>query len=495
MSRLSNHEIKRWVMSLFDAQWVVLSIISRILLHKFATLIIAIATWAALFQPANAEQKADSARVPNIVLILADDLGYGDLGCYGQKSFATPQLDELAKQGLRFTDYYAGSTVCAPSRCVLMTGYHTGHCLIRGNAKQDLRPSDVTLAEVLHSAGYRTGLFGKWGLGHEGSTGVPTKQGFDEFYGYLDQTHAHNYYPTFLMQGEERVKLKNVVPNETKVGAGKASEKVEYSHDLICDQALDFIRRSGDKPFFLYLAITLPHANNEAGKEGMEIPSLGEFADKSWSAPRKGHAAMVTRIDRDVRRVIEELKRQHLDKNTLVLFSSDNGPHNEGGYQTEMNDSNGPLRGSKRDMYEGGIRVPMIAWWPGKIAPGESKLVAGHVDLMPTLAHVVGAESALPKDLDGLSLAPTLLGKPAEQKQHDALYWAFYERGGAQAVRSGDWKLVEQPIGTKPQLYDLAKDVAEAHDLAEEHPGVVAKLVKQMQNAYVPSETWKFKEK
>jgi arylsulfatase A-like enzyme len=427
-----------------------------------------------------------------MVLIMADDLGYGDLGCYGQKSFGTPNIDRLGKQGLRFTDYYAGSTVCAPSRCVLMTGYHTGHCLVRGNARVPLRDSDVTLAEVLHAAGYRTGLFGKWGLGEEGSTGYPTKQGFDEFFGYVNQQHAHNYYPTFLLKGNDRFPLKNIVPSEDAQGSGKATQRVQYSHDLIMNEALDFVSRQKEQPFFLYLALTLPHANNEAGKEGMEVPDLGEFDAKDWAAPRKGHAAMIARMDRDIGRLMEQLQKQGLDKNTLVLFTSDNGPHNEGGYQTEMNDSNGVLRGSKRDLYEGGIRVPLIAWWPEKIAAGKtSAFVGGHQDLLPTLAAVASAEKHIPPDIDGLSFAPTLLGQ-GEQKQHEYLYWAFYERGGAQAVRAGEWKLVEQPKGSKPQLFDLKNDLSETKNITAQHPEVVERLSGYMQQSLTPSETWKF---
>ncbi|HLU48419.1 MAG TPA: sulfatase-like hydrolase/transferase, partial [Planctomycetota bacterium] len=215
--------------------------------------------------------RSPSAAPPNIVFILADDLGWGDLGAYGQRTLQTPSIDRLAKEGMRFTQFYAGSTVCAPSRCVLMTGLHTGHAFIRGNAKDNLRPEDVTVAEVLRARGYKSGLFGKWGLGHEGSTGLPTRQGFDEFFGYLDQTHAHNYFPTFLVRGEERVPLPNEVPNEGEHGQGMARRRVAYSHDLIAEEALKFIERHRDEPFFLYLAITLPHANNEAGRRGMEV--------------------------------------------------------------------------------------------------------------------------------------------------------------------------------------------------------------------------------
>jgi len=286
----------------------------------------------------------------------------------------TPNIDGLAAEGTRYTQYYAGSTVCAPSRCALMTGLHTGHCLIRGNAKVDLRPQDVTVAKVLKEAGYATGLVGKWGLGHEGSLGVPTRQGFDFFFGYLDQAHAHNYWPTFLLRNEERVKLKNVVPNEGKDGQGVASEKVEYSDDLIHREGLSFIEKNREKPFFLYIATTLPHASNEAKNKGMEIPDYGEFKDKDWPDPEKGHAAMVARLDRNVGDVLRKIKDLGLEGNTIVFFTSDNGPHKEGGYNPDFFNSSGPLRGIKRDMTEGGIRVPMIVRWPGKVAAGAVRL-------------------------------------------------------------------------------------------------------------------------
>jgi len=431
---------------------------------------------------------------PNVILIMADDLGYGDLSCYGQRHFATPHLDRLAREGMRFTDFYAGSTVCAPSRCVLMTGYHTGHCQIRGNARQPLRPQDLTVAEVLRQAGYRTGLFGKWGLGEEGSTGYPTRKGFDEFFGYANQHHAHNYYPSFLLRGDERIPLRNVVPDENPVGSGRATEKVEYSHDLIIREAFDFVaRQPTGKPFFLFLSLTIPHANNEAGQEGMEVPDLGAFAALPWPAARQAHAAMITHMDRDIGRLRAELEKQGLERNTLILFSSDNGPHNEGGYRATMNDSSGPLRGTKRDLYEGGIRVPLIACWPGTIPAGTvSDRIGGFQDVMPTLAVLARAEAGLPADIDGISFVPTLVGENARQRQHDVLYWAFYERGCAQAVRGGRWKLVEQPFGTPAQLFDLAEDPGEKNDVATEHPEVVERLKAALAEAYRCSDDWRF---
>jgi arylsulfatase A-like enzyme len=438
---------------------------------------------------------AARAAKPNVVFILADDLGYGDLGCYGQKRIQTPNLDRMAREGLRFTDFYAGSTVCAPSRCVLMTGLHTGHAFIRGNSKDNLRPTDVTVARVLKQAGYATALIGKWGLGHEGSTGVPTRQGFDYFYGYLDQHHAHNYYPTFLMRNEERVPLKNVVPGAGPFGEGVATEKVEYSHDLIAAEALAFLDRHKERPFFLYLAFTMPHANNEARQKGMEVPDYGPYRDQDWPEPQKGHAAMITRMDADIGRVLARLKQHGIDDRTLVFFSSDNGPHREGGNDPDFQDSNGPLRGIKRDLTEGGIRVPFVARWPGQVPAGAtSRWVGCFQDLMPTLAELAGAANHLPRDIDGISMLPALVGKPAQQKQHDFLYWAFYEGGGGRAARMGRWKAVQQPYRSALRLYDLETDIGEAHDVAGANPEIVQRMTRAMDTAYTPSERWKFPE-
>lgn len=439
---------------------------------------------------------ADAMR-PNIIFILADDLGYGDLGCYGQKRIQTPNIDRLAKEGMRFTDFYAGSTVCAPSRCVLMTDYHTGHCLIRGNAKDNLRPQDVTVAEVLKSAGYTTTLYGKWGLGHEGSDGVPTRQGFDNFFGYLDQGHAHNYYPAYLMKREERFPLRNEVPpGKTEFGSGVATKKIDYSHDLIAAETLRFLdsQKSTIGPFFIYLAFTTPHANNEAGKAGMEVPDYGPYGETDWPKPQKGHAAMITRMDADIGRILARLKEQGEEKNTLIFFSSDNGPHREGGADPDFNDSSGPLKGTKRDLTDGGIRVPFIVHWPGKITAGStSNHVGGFQDILPTLAELTGASEQVPKDIDGISILPTLLSRPEQQQQHDYLYWAFYEGNRAgQAIRMGEWKAIEQPKGSPLRLYDLKSDLGEEEDLAPQKPELIAKAKDIMARANTPSEKWKF---
>jgi arylsulfatase A-like enzyme len=425
-----------------------------------------------------------SARSPNIVFILADDLGYGDAGCYGQKQILTPNIDRLAQEGIRFTQSYAGSTVCAPSRCALMTGKHTGHCTIRGNKLVPLRPDDTTVAELLKAAGYRTGLIGKWGLGEPGTTGIPNRKGFDYFYGYLNQVHAHNYYPDYLWKNEAKVPIEGNV-----VKAGVASQRAQYSTDLFTREALTFLEQRSDKPFFLYLAYTLPHANNERGSvegNGMEVPTDAPYSDKPWPQPQKNHAAMITRLDADVGKVMKRLKDLGLDDNTIVFFSSDNGPHKEGGADPQFFHSSGPLRGFKRDLTEGGIRVPTIVRWPGHVKAGAvSDQVWAFWDFLPTAAELAGAK--LPSGLDGLSIVPTLLAK-GEQKHHDYLYWEFHERGFQQAVRMGDWKGVRLKRGEPLELYDLKTDVGEMRNVAKEHPEVVAKIESYLKKARTVSD-------
>ncbi len=419
------------------------------------------------------------SRKPNVVFILADDLGYGDLSCYGQKMFATPNLDRLAEEGMRFTQAYAGSTVCAPSRCCLMTGLHTGHARIRGNARHPLRPEDTTVAEVLKRAGYRTGLIGKWGLGEAGSTGMPHRKGFDEFFGYLNQQHAHSYYPDHLWENDSDIIL-----------AGNLGVPKEYSHDLFAERALKFVDKHRAEPFFLYLAFTIPHANNEMGRDsgnGMEVPDAGEFASRNWPQQEKNFAAMVTRMDRDIGKFMAKLKETGIDQHTLVIFSSDNGPHREGGHDPDFFDSNGALRGIKRDLYEGGIRVPTMARWPGHIRPGVSDHIWSFPDFLPTAAEVAGARA--PSGLDGVSILPTLLGK--SQPQPQKLYWEFHERGFTQGVRFGDWKAVRK--GGKTELYNLRQDLSETKDVAAGHADIVAKAEKMMRESHVESELWPVK--
>jgi len=441
-----------------------------------------------------------AAAKPNLIFILADDLGYADLGCYGQKLIQTPQLDRMAAEGMRFTQFYSGSTVCAPSRCVLMTGKHLGHCRVRGNGsgpEQALQPGDVTVAEVLKEAGYATALIGKWGLGdmHPGiDVGMPNRQGFDYFFGYANQVHAHNYYPEFLWRNEEKVKLNNVVERSPRTygnfHGGAATKRVDYSHDLFAEESLKWVREKKDDPFFLYLSLTIPHANNEGTRmtgDGAEVPDHGIYADNDWSKQDKGQAAMITRMDKDVGRLMDLLKELELEKNTLVMFSSDNGPHNEAGHNPDTFDPGGQLRGMKRDLYEGGIRVPTIAWWPGTIKPGGvSDHLAYFGDLMATAGELAGAK--VPDDLDSISLLPELKG--GEQKKHEFLYWEFYERGGRRAVRQGKWKAVRPKWHADIELFDLSKDIGEENDVARDNPELVQKFAAIMEKSRVPSPYW-----
>src|SRR5689334_5703815 len=366
---------------------------------------------------------------PNILFILADDLGYGDVGVFGQKVIPTPNIDKIAAEGVRFTQSYAGSTVCAPSRCCLMTGYHTGHARIRGNAKVPLQASDITVAKVLKQAGYRTGIVGKWGLGGAYTEGIPNLQGFDDWFGFLDQTYAHSYYPQTLWDNrEEKIIQRNL------------GKRQDWAQDLFTQRALQFLDSSQKSPFFLYLAYTTPHANDELGRDtgnGMEVPSDEPFSDKPWPQVEKNFAAMVTRLDRDIGRVMAQLKKIGQDENTLVIFSSDNGPHQEGGHDPKFFHSSGPLRGIKRDLYEGGIREPTLARWPGKIKPGTTNdQTWAFWDFLPTAAELAGAQP--PARIDGISILPALLGQ--SQRRHEYFYWEFHERGFTQAVRMGDWK-------------------------------------------------------
>jgi arylsulfatase A-like enzyme len=418
---------------------------------------------------------------PNVIVILADDLGYGGLGCYGQQKVATPQIDRLAAEGVRFTDFHSGSTVCAPSRCCLMTGKHTGRARIRANSAVPLAPDDVTLAASLRQAGYRTGLVGKWGLGEADTTGVPTRQGFDTFFGFLNQTHAHNYYPDFLWRGEQREPL----------AGNQGKRRTQYSHDLFTAEALKFVEQPADRPFFLYLAYTIPHTNNELKRrtgDGMEVPDYGPYATRDWTNPQKGYAAMIDRMDRDVGRLIARLAELGLDSRTLVLFTSDNGPHKEGGFDYEFFDCNGPLRGIKRDLYEGGIRVPCIVRWPGRVQPGVCETPLAFWDVMPTFCELAGAPR--PSDLDGRSFAAGLQG--GRWPSPRPMYWEFHEGGFHQAVRDGQWKAVRHNLGPI-ELYDLAADPGEARDVAGEHRDIVRRMERHLTSMRQEDPRWPIK--
>jgi arylsulfatase A-like enzyme len=415
---------------------------------------------------------------PNIVFILADDLGYGDLGCYGQKRIQTPHLDRLAAEGMRFTQCYAGSPVCAPSRAVLMTGRHVGHTVIRGNAKVPLGRDEPCVAEVLRRAGYQTAAVGKWGLGLAGSGATPNDRGFEEWFGYLDQTLAHDYYPTQLYRNDAVFAL------QKNLGSAKG----QYSHDLFTQVASNFVRVAKYRPFFLYLAYTIPHANNELKERGMEVPSDAPYSKEDWPQPEKNKAAMITRLDRDVGALLDQLRRLKIESNTVVFFTSDNGPHREGGVKPEFFRSSGPWRGIKRDLYEGGIRVPMIVRWPGRIAASAvSDQVWAFCDFLPTAAEL--AKVPCPAGVDGLSIVPTLLGRK-QTNQHEFLYWEFHEGGSKQAVRSGDWKGVRLAPGAPLELYDLRADPGETNNVAASHPAVVTKIEGHLLSARTESEHW-----
>ena len=407
---------------------------------------------------------------PNIVFIVVDDMGWADLSCYGGKAIATPRIDRMAAEGLRFTDAYAGCTVCAPSRSVLMTGHHMGHTSVRGNTGGiPLRAEDVTAAQVLEKAGYAVGGFGKWGLGDLDTPGVPEKHGFDRFFGYYHQIHAHHYYPEYLIDTGKRVPL-----------TGKPGTAERHTHYRIFEQMKAFIRGHKDRPFFCYAPWTPPHASYQIPADD---PAWQAVKDKPWPKNAKGHAAFNLLIDRCVGETLDLLEELGLEGKTIVFFCSDNGASNR--FQGTL-DSSGPLRGFKRSMYEGGIRTPLIARWPGQIKAGTtSALPCSFADMMPTWAELAGAAAHVPKGIDGLSIVPTLLG--GEQKRHEYLYWEwhrynwgkrqFVPSGLMQAVRAGRWKLVRHQ-GDKPwELYDLSTDVGEKTDLAAREPAVLQRLV------------------
>jgi arylsulfatase A-like enzyme len=442
---------------------------------------------------------------PNVIYILADDLGYGDLGCYGQQKISTPNIDRLANDGMLFTQHYAGSTVCSPSRSSLLTGQHTGHTPIRGNKKIKgkgnfpLPRGTKTIGHILREQGYVTGAFGKWGLGYPGSEGDPLKQGFDYFYGYNNQTLAHNYYPYHLWDNNLKVILEG----------NKGFSKEQYAPILIHKKALSFIDKNKDKPFFLFYPTIIPHAELVAPKSYMEKykgklepgkpykgiddgPKYRQGDYGSQEHPRAAFAAMISLLDHQVGEIMDKVKSLGLEKNTIIIFSSDNGPHIEGGGDPDYFDSNGIYKGYKRDLYEGGIRVPMIVKWKNKIKKGAiTNHISAFWDVMPTLTDMINAKTN--KDIDGISFLPTLLSK-RNQKQHEYLYWEFHEMGGRQAIRKGDWKLVRYDLnkGGKDELFNLKEDPGEVNNLANIFPELVEELKVIIEVSRTESKEFKF---
>jgi arylsulfatase len=468
-----------------------------------------------------AAEGADGPRKPNIVFIMADDLGYGDLGCYGQKKIRTPHIDQLAAEGMRLTDYHSGSPVCAPSRCVLMTGKHTGHAYVRNNksmkeyeresptlgtifgGQQPIPEEEVTLAELLKAQGYATGAFGKWGLGAVGTSGDPLSQGIDRFFGYNCQGHAHNFYPRYLVDDRENLPLEGNTHGLT--GA-------QYAPDLYAEQALKFIRQHKDQPFFVYYPTIVPHLALQVPEDSLaeyrgiweDPPYEGGNGYLPHPAPRAAYAAMVTRMDRDVGRIVDLVETLGLDERTIYVFTSDNGPTygRLGGSDSDFFESAAGLRGLKGSVYEGGMRVPAIVRWTGRIEAGsKSALPTAAYDWMPTLLELIGAAAAAPKDIDGISFAPTLLGRPRDQQRHEYLYWEFPAYGGQQAVRLDEWKGVRQNLLPRRrdaapnmaiELYNLREDRGESKNVAEKHPEIVAKIEQVMRTARTPSSEFRF---
>jgi arylsulfatase A-like enzyme len=420
----------------------------------------------------------------NMIFIMADDMGHADAGCYGQRIIPTPNLDRLAGEGTRFTHVYAGSPVCAPSRSVLMTGLHSGRTTVRGNTgiggvrgldgsqgRVPLKAEDRTVAEHLKELGYATGMTGKWGLGEPGTTGEPNRQGFDEWFGFLNQGRAHDHFPEYLWHNAERKDL------EGKRGG----EGPRYAHDLFTDFAMDFIRRhaAGERPFFLYLPYTLPH-------DKYQIPSTDPFTDQPWTRDEKVHAAMIARLDRDTGRLMRLLGELGLADNTVVFFTSDNGAARrwEGRF-----DSSGPLRGRKRDLYEGGIRVPMIVRWPGVVPAGRVSEAPWYFpDVLPTLVAIAGGRP--PEGIDGISVLPELKGVAQPELSARHLYWEFFEGGFKQAARRGEWKVVRPAAETPLELYHLERDPSETRNIAGEHPEVIETFEAYLKTARTPSEHW-----
>lgn len=450
---------------------------------------------AAFSLAAGKQAQATAAQRPNIIFVMVDDMGYGDLGAYGQRHIQMPRVDQMAREGIRYTNVYTGSPVCAPSRSVLMTGQHTGHTWIRDNTtsvaghgavpcsgegaglRVPLRPEDVTVAEVLKEAGYVTGITGKWGLGEPGTTGLPNLQGFDEWRGLLNQRIAHSYYPTHIWENQEERRLEgNSGPRADFVN------EAHYAHDLFTEFALDFIRRhgSGERPFFLYVPYTIPHSY-------FQVPELEPYTvDTDWVEQEKVYASMLTRADRDLGRMLDLLQTLGIDENTIVFFCSDNGAANR---YDRVFDSSGPLRGRKRDLYEGGLRTVMVARWPGKIQAGAvSDDIWYFADALPTFAALAGATP--PSGIDGVSVLPSLLSQPQPELATRPLYWEYPDGGFQQAARRGKWKAVRADADAPIELYDLGQDIAETNNIAEKHPEIVAEFERFFREARTPSVHW-----
>lgn len=450
------------------------------------------------------KEKTLELRPPNIIYILADDLGYGDLSFLGQQKFDTPNMDRLAAEGLVFTQHYSGSTVCAPSRSSLMTGQHTGHTYVRGNreiqpeGQTPLPANTFTVARMLQQAGYATGAFGKWGLGFPGSEGDPNNQGFDEFFGFNCQRLGHHYYPWYLWRNQEKVMLEG--------NAGTATG--QYAPDVIHVEALKFMEDNKDKPFFMYYPTIIPHAELFAPEEYMEkyrgkfLPEkvyegydegpqyrLGPYGSQPES--HAAHAAMINVLDDQVGEIIAKLKKLGIEDNTIIFFTSDNGPHLEGGADPDYFNSNGPFKGYKRDLYEGGIRVPFIAWWPGKVMPGTTDHISAFWDFLPTVAELIQAEK--PAVIDGISYLPTIFGNTEKQEKHDYLYWEFHERGLTQAIRMDNWKAIRKGIDGPIELYDLSMDIGETTDMAGTNIEIVARMKEILAGARTESALWPVK--
>jgi len=449
-----------------------------------------------------AEQKPET---PNIIFIITDDQGYNDLGSYGAEIIKTPNLDRLAEEGMRFTNFYAGTSVCAPSRSAFITGQHTGHTPVRGNRQWEpsgqmpLPTGTVTISSLLKGAGYTNALIGKWGLGIDVTEGNPLKHGFDHYFGYLDQVLAHNHTPEFLIRNDEKVMLNNKVEylSEDHWSKGLGSypiEMNEFSQDLFTIEALQFVEENKDNPFFLYYPVIIPHDNGEAlpGKRYSEVPSFGLYADSLWTEEEKGYAAMLTYLDTELGKLFDKITELGLDENTLIIFTSDNGGQSPGKFYDL---SNKPFRGIKRDLYEGGIRVPMIARWKGTIPAGTvSDYIGASWDFMPTFCEMAGIP--IPETTDGLSILPTLTGNPDNQQQHNYLYWEFHENNKKQAVRKGKWKAVRNNVQDDPsgpiELYDLETDPGETTDLSARFPDVTTEMTYLMDNTRREDPHWVF---